>query len=164
MSKRMFLLRHGQALHNPRAEKALAAGCSHATFMEIMKEDDSLDADLTPLGRRQAEAACEAIAGGSPSLGIELLVASSLSRAVETAMLAFPEASAITDRAPARDHTLLHGPPCPSTALAPRPMYPRALFTLVSAGGGRRSDSFPRPGVAARAQRVDALRQATYPD
>jgi broad specificity phosphatase PhoE len=67
-----------------------------------MKEDDALDADLTPLGRRQAEAACEAIAGGSSSLGIQLLVASSLSRAVETAMLAFPEAS--SPKAPRRSN------------------------------------------------------------
>ena len=89
--KRLLLLRHGQAVHNPRAEAAHAAGCSFESFLAIMKEDDALDAPLTPLGRCQAAAACEAVEGGSAALGLELLVASSLSRAIETASLAFPE-------------------------------------------------------------------------
>lgn len=94
MSKKLFLLRHGQALHNPRAEAALAAGCSHEKFLNTMKQDDTVDADLTALGRRQAVAACDSLQNGSASLGIELLTASPLSRAVETALLAFPEVCA----------------------------------------------------------------------
>jgi hypothetical protein len=133
MSKRLFLLRHGQALHNPRAEKAMAAGCSHAVFMQTMKEDDALDADLTPLGRRQAQAACEEIDGGSSSLGIELLVASSLSRAVETAMLAFPEARALQSPGPARDVI-----PCtwPRAAPCPAPEHAHLLSSLQAAAAG----------------------------
>ena len=94
MRKRLLLLRHGQALHNPRAEARRAAGCSFDEFLHTMKEDDALDADLTPLGRQQAAAACNSVDGGAASLGIELIVASSLSRAIETAALAFPEAAA----------------------------------------------------------------------
>mmetsp|Transcript_7625 Transcript_7625/g.25094 ORF Transcript_7625/g.25094 Transcript_7625/m.25094 type:complete len:223 (-) Transcript_7625:188-856(-) len=93
MRKRLLLLRHGQALHNPRAEARRAAGCSFDEFLHTMKED-ALDADLTPLGRQQAAAACNSVDGGAASLGIELIVASSLSRAIETAALAFPEAAA----------------------------------------------------------------------
>lgn len=44
--------------------------------------------------RKQAETACENVPGGSAQLGVELLVASCLSRAIETAQLAFPEAAA----------------------------------------------------------------------
>mmetsp|Transcript_32145 Transcript_32145/g.63647 ORF Transcript_32145/g.63647 Transcript_32145/m.63647 type:complete len:309 (+) Transcript_32145:73-999(+) len=52
--KRLYLLRHGQAAHNPRAEAAKDNGCSHETFLQLMKEDDVLDAELTELGIQQA--------------------------------------------------------------------------------------------------------------
>mmetsp|Transcript_8418 Transcript_8418/g.29590 ORF Transcript_8418/g.29590 Transcript_8418/m.29590 type:complete len:208 (+) Transcript_8418:344-967(+) len=54
-----------------------------------MKVDDALDADLTDLGRAQAKEAGAAI---DPALvdSVELLVASTLSRAIETAQLVFP--------------------------------------------------------------------------
>lgn len=94
-SKRLILLRHGQALHNPRAEVARTAGCSFEEFLRLMKEDDALDAALTELGRGQARQACRDVKGGSEAaLRIELLVSSPLSRALETASLAFPEAAA----------------------------------------------------------------------
>lgn len=93
LSKRLLLLRHGQALHNPRAEAARTAGCSYEEFLRLMKEDDALDAELTELGRDQARQACRNVKGGSEALRIELLVSSPLSRALETASLAFPEAA-----------------------------------------------------------------------
>ena len=55
-SKILYIVRHGQALHNPRAEAAKAAGCSMDEFFELMRQDDALDADLTELGRQQARA------------------------------------------------------------------------------------------------------------
>ena len=92
-SKRLLLLRHGQALHNPRAEVAKIAGCSFDEFLRLMKEDDALDAELTELGRGQARQTCR-VMGGEVALGIDLLVSSPLSRALETASLAFPDAAA----------------------------------------------------------------------
>jgi broad specificity phosphatase PhoE len=86
--KRLFLMRHGQAQHNPRAEAAHKAGCSHDEFMRLMKEDDALDASLTGLGVRQAQNAIS-----SPSIAerlrhVELVAGSPLSRAMNTAELA----------------------------------------------------------------------------
>ena len=52
--KTLHFLRHGQAVHNPRAEATRAAGCSFDDFLRLMKEDDAFDADLTALGREQA--------------------------------------------------------------------------------------------------------------
>ena len=43
-SKRLVILRHGQAQHNPRAEKARENGCSFDEFLRLMEEDD----DWTP--------------------------------------------------------------------------------------------------------------------
>ena len=87
MAKRLLLLRHGQALHNVRAEAAREGGCSYDAFLQIMKEDDVLDADLTEIGRQQARAVAAARADMDEP---ELVVASCLSRALETAALAFP--------------------------------------------------------------------------
>jgi broad specificity phosphatase PhoE len=58
-SKILFIVRHGQARHNPRAEAARAAGCTTEEFFELMQQDDALDADLTDLGRRQAQECLE---------------------------------------------------------------------------------------------------------
>jgi hypothetical protein len=44
-----------QAQHNPRAEAARTAGCSHEKFLDLMREDDQFDADLTELGRAQVQ-------------------------------------------------------------------------------------------------------------
>jgi hypothetical protein len=52
-TKDLYLLRHGQATHNPRAEAARAGGCSFDDFLELMRQDDSLDSELTALGRER---------------------------------------------------------------------------------------------------------------
>ena len=87
---RLHLLRHGQALHNPRAEAARAAGCSFERFLELMKEDDAFDADLTDLGRAQARETRQSV----DASGVELVVSSPLSRALDTAMLVMPDETA----------------------------------------------------------------------
>lgn len=87
--KRLHFLRHGQAQHNPRAEAARAAGCSFDEFLRLMKEDDAFDAELTELGRRQARDASAQL--GDSMDGVEAVVASPLSRALDTAMLVLPE-------------------------------------------------------------------------
>ena len=88
--KVVHFLRHGQAQHNVRAEEKRKAGCSYDEFIQQMKDDDAFDAALTDLGRSQA-AAC----GASPACQdaqstVQLIAASPLSRALDTADLAFP--------------------------------------------------------------------------
>lgn len=75
-------VRHGQAQHNIRAEAKRDAGCPFDEFIQLMREDDAFDADLTDMGRAQARAAT------APD--VDLIVASPLSRAVETAALIYP--------------------------------------------------------------------------
>jgi len=92
-TKHLWVLRHGQATHNPRAEAAKDAGCTHDEFLELMRQDDSLDSDLTELGCRQAQDVYERHV--APDLDywksqIELVVSSPLSRAIRTADLAVP--------------------------------------------------------------------------
>jgi broad specificity phosphatase PhoE len=81
MRKQLWIVRHGQAAHNPRAEAAKEAGCSHDEFLEHMRLDDVLDAPTTELGKAQAR---ELRAMHSLS-HLELIVSSPLSRALETA-------------------------------------------------------------------------------
>jgi len=84
-TKRILFLRHGQATHNPRAEAARSQGCSYETFLDLMKQDDAFDADLTPLGEEQA------IRGRNKYqhklLGVQLIVSSPLTRTLKTADL-----------------------------------------------------------------------------
>ena len=75
-------VRHGQAQHNVRAEAKRDAGCPFEEFIQQMREDDAFDADLTDVGRAQARSA------RAPD--VQLVVASPLSRAVETASLMYP--------------------------------------------------------------------------
>jgi broad specificity phosphatase PhoE len=75
-------VRHGQAQHNVRAEAKRDAGCPFEEFIDAMKLDDAFDADLTDVGREQARSA------HAPE--VQLVVASPLSRAVETASLMYP--------------------------------------------------------------------------
>jgi broad specificity phosphatase PhoE len=102
-SKTLYVVRHGQAMHNPRAEAAKEEGCSMEEFFRLMREDDALDADLTDLGRLQAKQCnqdhfvqVETRVSNSNScnsnnpLGIDLVVASCLSRTIDTADLVFP--------------------------------------------------------------------------
>jgi hypothetical protein len=87
--KILCIVRHGQALHNPRAEAAKAAGCSMDKFLELMRQDDALDAELTELGRQRARACHETHfqhAESSEHL-VDLVVSSTLSQALETTEL-----------------------------------------------------------------------------
>jgi len=86
ITKRVCFLRHGQALHNPRAEEAKAKGCSHSSFLQLMREDDAFDAHLTPLGLSQGRRASELHQHNIQD--VELVVSSPLSRAIQTADLA----------------------------------------------------------------------------
>ena len=88
-SKDVWILRHGQATHNPRAEQASHEGCSHETFLKLMKEDDSLDPPLTKIGKQQAQSVHDKY-GHHYHNTIELVVSSPLSRAISTADLALP--------------------------------------------------------------------------
>jgi broad specificity phosphatase PhoE len=90
-AKELWVLRHGQATHNPRAEAAREAGCSFDEFLELMRQDDSLDADLTDLGRTQAQQVHEIHRGALSSL--DAVISSPLSRALHTADLAAPHVS-----------------------------------------------------------------------
>lgn len=80
--KQLYIIRHGQALHNPRAEAARHAGCSYNEFLELMKQDDVLDAPLTQQGKKEALSI-------TPISNVDLVVSSPLSRALETADLLF---------------------------------------------------------------------------
>lgn len=83
--------RHGQAQHNVRAERMRDEGCDFDAFIAQMKVDDAFDAELTERGREEARAAHAALpAGVSP----ELVVASPLSRAIETARILYPDRAA----------------------------------------------------------------------
>lgn len=91
LSKRLFILRHGQALHNPRAEAAKDDGCSHERFLELMKQDDAMDAVLTELGKKQA-LCCHEI-NRCKLRHVDLIISSPLSRALQTADAVFPYTS-----------------------------------------------------------------------
>jgi broad specificity phosphatase PhoE len=88
-SKRLHIIRHGQAMHNPRAEVAKANGCSMEEFVDLMRQDDALDAELTTVGRQQAQEAANLVVSSiSATTSTDYLVVSSpLSRALETADL-----------------------------------------------------------------------------
>ena len=96
-SKILYVVRHGQAAHNPRAEAAKEKGCDMDEFFRLMREDDALDADLTELGRKQGTKCHEDHFVGATSnpLHIDLVVASCLSRTMDTADLVFPQTKAI---------------------------------------------------------------------
>jgi broad specificity phosphatase PhoE len=89
--KELWVLRHGQATHNPRAEAAREAGCSFDEFLELMRQDDSLDAELTELGRAQAQKVHAMHQHAISSL--DAVISSPLSRALHTADLAAPRVS-----------------------------------------------------------------------
>ena len=86
MIKRLLIVRHGQAAHNPRAEAAREAGCTHAEFLQIMRQDDVLDAPTTDLGKEQARALRDKHSWDH----LDLVVSSPLSRALETADVIAP--------------------------------------------------------------------------
>jgi broad specificity phosphatase PhoE len=87
--KEIWIVRHGQARHNPRAEHAREVlQCSHDEFLRLMQQDDCLDAPLTELGMQQAQRVFAEQSFSFPPT-IDLVVASPLSRALHTADLAF---------------------------------------------------------------------------
>jgi len=88
VSKRLLFLRHGEAMHNPRAEAASRQGCSAEEYLKLTKEDDILDAPLTESGEAQALGCIltnKKIADRLQT--IDLVVASPLSRTLHTADL-----------------------------------------------------------------------------
>lgn len=86
MKKNLWIVRHGQAAHNPRAEAAREAGCSHMEFLELMRQDDVLDAPTTDLGKQQAFAVYKNHSWDH----LDLIVSSPLTRALETADIIVP--------------------------------------------------------------------------
>ena len=102
--KRLSIIRHGQAQHNPRAEAAREAGCSFDEFLRLMQLDDAHDADLTDLGENQAQTAREKYALDN----IELVVSSPLSRALRTADLVHPPSSESSESSKKRRIAIEH--------------------------------------------------------
>ncbi|KAG7372578.1 histidine phosphatase superfamily protein [Nitzschia inconspicua] len=93
-SKLLYIVRHGQALHNPRAEAAKASGCTMEEFFELMRQDDAWDAELTELGREQARRCHDTHFNALLwENKVDLVVSSTLSRAIETAELVYPSSS-----------------------------------------------------------------------
>ncbi|KAL9179329.1 hypothetical protein ACHAXT_008619 [Thalassiosira profunda] len=88
--KRILLLRHGQAVHNPRAESARENGCSFDEFLQLMEEDDQFDAALTELGESQATEAGRRAHVRHALRNVEMVVSSPLTRALMTADLVHP--------------------------------------------------------------------------
>jgi broad specificity phosphatase PhoE len=123
VSKDIWIIRHGQAIHNPRAEYARdVLQCSHDEFLSIMEEDDCFDAPLTDLGQQQAQqiytqygrshwgiitypfvtaptvngehyGESSSSSSSSKRHNVELIVSSPLSRALQTAELALGDTS-----------------------------------------------------------------------
>jgi broad specificity phosphatase PhoE len=84
--KRVLIIRHGQAQHNPRAEASREAGCSFDEFLKLMELDDTYDAELTSLGKKQAHATRDSFSLSD----IKMVISSPLSRALQTADLIHP--------------------------------------------------------------------------
>jgi broad specificity phosphatase PhoE len=87
-TKRVLLLRHGQAVHNPRAEAARENGCPFDEFLSLMREDDAFDSPLTELGEHQAIQVGRQLQQALHN--IDMIVSSPLSRALRTADLVLP--------------------------------------------------------------------------
>lgn len=90
----LFVVRHGQATHNPRAEAAKQAGCSFDEFLEWMRLDDSHDSPLTELGRAQGSSVAERYTHLLSS--VEVVISSPLSRCLDTANLVAPSSTTAT--------------------------------------------------------------------
>jgi broad specificity phosphatase PhoE len=92
-SKIIRFLRHGQAAHNVNAERMKGEGCTYDEFLLAMEKDDAFDAPLTPHGIKQARDTATLPGALNAAPGIELVVSSPLSRAIDTADLVFPSLS-----------------------------------------------------------------------
>lgn len=92
--KELWIVRHGQATHNPRAESAREKGCTYEEFLNLIKEDDSFDSPLTTFGENQAillnQQYFSDLGGEKTKPFFDLIVSSPLSRALQTANLVFP--------------------------------------------------------------------------
>lgn len=88
--KLLHLTRHGQAQHNVRAEALRKGGGSYQAFLDQMAADDAFDAPLTELGRQQAADAGILACENESLKGVQLVVASPLSRALDTADAILP--------------------------------------------------------------------------
>eukprot|EP00927_Polykrikos_kofoidii_P054534 TRINITY_DN48944_c0_g1_i1.p1 TRINITY_DN48944_c0_g1~~TRINITY_DN48944_c0_g1_i1.p1 ORF type:complete len:247 (-),score=34.55 TRINITY_DN48944_c0_g1_i1:66-806(-) len=91
--KRLHFVRHGQAVHNVRAEKLREDGCSYQEFLDQMAADDAFDAPLTEVGLSQAAEASGTVQDPALLGQIQLVVASPLSRALDTADVILPPTS-----------------------------------------------------------------------
>ena len=84
--KSLLFVRHAQGIHNQAEEQF---GTHHWETHESYKED-YLDADLTPLGRQQAEALRKSVdIALLNGLKVDCIVVSPLSRAIETTLTGF---------------------------------------------------------------------------
>lgn len=90
---RVYFLRHGQATHNPKAEKMREAGCSFEDFLAQMQVDDEFDSRLTAVGVQQAVDKAKTAAVAKACREVELVLSSPLSRAIRTADIVLPPAS-----------------------------------------------------------------------
>jgi len=86
--KIVHFVRHGEAMHNPRAEALRTAGCTFDEFLLAMAADDVFDAPLTTLGIAQATETHSSLLG--TSVAPEVVLVSPLSRAIDTAKTIFP--------------------------------------------------------------------------
>jgi broad specificity phosphatase PhoE len=102
--KRIMFLRHGQAIHNPRAELARENGCSFEEFLQLMQQDDAYDADLTFLGEEQAKQAGSIGSVQDALQNVEMIVSSPLSRAIRTADLFYSTHSKSSPKRVAIEH------------------------------------------------------------
>ena len=105
--KVIHYIRHGESLANEAIREALAAagltgaknqfaGEARKVSYDAMNSPANFDAGLSSAGIKQARAlaAGRAISGGRRPSDVELIVASSLTRAIHTAALVFPKAGA----------------------------------------------------------------------
>ncbi|GAX11025.1 hypothetical protein FisN_2Lh554 [Fistulifera solaris] len=92
----LFIVRHGQATHNPRAEAAKQAGCSFEEFLEWMRLDDSHDSPLTELGTEQGASVGKQYQ--HLLSGVEMVISSPLSRCLDTANLVAPPTTTTAKR------------------------------------------------------------------
>ncbi|CAG9466043.1 unnamed protein product [Pedinophyceae sp. YPF-701] len=100
----IHLVRHGQGFHNLAAERADTPEAKEAAYCM----DAYFDAHLTELGWRQALGLRKHLEEQHVRKGVELVVASPLTRALETATGAFGGAP-LTDVAPEQGEVLMRG-------------------------------------------------------
>lgn len=109
-SKVIYLVRHGQGVHNVSGET------DHANY----KSWDHMDAPLTDLGRQQAEALHDHVEATGIKAQVELVVVSPLLRTLQTATRVWGEAALPEGESPllvSRSGKFQHAPIAPSRSL-----------------------------------------------